>query len=313
MNSKPDASAGTDGVTSADDPFYEAIAPVRDELQRLVELIDPAPSVLPSVESPAMKELDLERSFIGDWGTEPVNHAHVIGSWKRILAVDCAKAMIRDLHEDPPPLFAHKVLSRAVIENAASAAWILEPGVSIKQRIARGRNERIFSAKEVLRLPDLPDEQRTRSKTIIATIKRTARELGFSVTANGWIEEDRPRFTRLLQWMLSDDLGGMIANYYSAVAHGTQYGLSSAVLSAEPPTALGERRVMLGTAPHDVRFALAASALALIKGVSYEVELFGRDIPEWQQACGSALDAVNTAMRQSRVELTGILNRDQAF
>ncbi|MEX1124491.1 MAG: hypothetical protein WD895_05310 [Acidimicrobiia bacterium] len=297
-------------MTTANDPFYEAITPIRDVVQALIDLLDPEPAPLPHIDSPAMRELALERDFDGAWGNEAVHHAHVIGSWKRLLAVDCAKAMIRDLYEDPPPVFAHKVLSRAVIENAAAAAWILEPAISIRQRIGRGRNERIFSAKEVLRLPDLPEAQRIRSNTIIETIRQTARELGFSVTANGWIEEDRPRFTRLLRWLLTNDLGGMIANYYSAVAHGTQYGLASAVLSAEPPTAFGERRVTIGTFPHDVRFALSASGLALIKGVSYEIELFGRDIPEWEQACTTVLNVVEEAMRQSKDELTGILNRD---
>jgi hypothetical protein len=279
------------------DPFYEAIAPVRDSLQRLIDSVSPESGV-PSAESRAMEEISLQSQFEGEWGAEPVEHAHFIGTWKRTLAVDCAKAMIRDLREDPAPVFAFKVLSRAVLENAASAAWLLDPRIAVRLRIARGRNERIYSAKQLLRLNWLPVEKRQHSEEIVETIRVVGKRLGFSVSANGWLEEDRPSFTGLLRWMLGDDLGSTIANYYSAVAHGTQYGLASAVIDFDVPTGpIGTRRVAIGLSSSDVNFAVAVAGMALIKAFESERELMGRDWPEWESSRDAALSIYRSAFQ----------------
>lgn len=242
-----------------------------------------------------MREIASETEFQGEWGNEPIEHAHTIGVWKRVLAVDCAHAMVRDLYEDPAPVFAYKVLGRAVIENAAAAAWILEPGVGIRLRIARGRNERIYSAKQVLRLDWLPDQERVRSQLIVDTITRVGRELDFSVTRNGWLEEDRPGFTSLIRWTLGDDLGGTIANYYSAVAHGTQFGLASAVLSVER-SGLGLPKAAIGLSSSDVNLALGTAGLGLIKAIEHERHLMGRSIPNWESIRSESLETFKASI-----------------
>lgn len=279
------------------DPFYEAIATVRNALRDLLdESVDLKSGTLPSADSPAMSEISQQSEFVGEWGEEPVELAHVLGVWKRALAVDCAQAMIRDLHEDPAPVFAYKVLGRAVIENAASAAWLLEPGIGIRLRIARGRNERLYSARQILRLEWLPEEPRRHSEEIVERITRVAKQLGFSMTRKGWLEEDRPGFTALLRWILGDDLGATVANYYSAVTHGTQYGLASAVMSVESPAGLGMRRAAIGLSSSDVNLALAFAGLGLIRAASNERRLMGRDTPEWSASRSAALKTFRAAM-----------------
>jgi hypothetical protein len=279
------------------DPFYEAISAVRDALQGLLdESVDLESDTLPSADSPAMREISLQSEFVGEWGEEPVEHAHVLGVWKRALAVDCAQAMTRDLHEDPAPVFAYKVLSRAVIENAASAAWLLEPGIGIRLRIARGRNERLYSARQVLRLDGLPEELRMHSEEIVERIMRVGGQLGFSIVGNEWLEEHRPRFTARLRWMLGDDIGSIVANYYSAVAHGTQYGLASALMSVDSRASFGMRRAAIGLSSTDVNLALAISGLGLIRASSYERRLMGRDTPEWRAVCSAAAETFRAAM-----------------
>jgi hypothetical protein len=278
------------------DPFYDAIAPVRESLQRLIDSA-PLGSGVPSADSRAMREISLQSQFEGEWGAEPVEHAHFIGAWKRLLAVDCAQAMVRDLYEDPAPVFATKVLSRSVLENAASASWLLDPGIDVRLRIARGRNERIYSAKQLLRLNSLPVEMRERSEKIVETIHAVGQQLGFSVNSNGWLEEDRPGFTRLLRWMLGDELGATIANYYSAVAHGTQYGLTSAVIDSDVPTGpSGTRRVAIGLSSSDVNSAMAIAGMALIKATESERELTGRDWPEWESSRDEALSVYRSVI-----------------
>ena len=283
-------------MTAFGDPFYEAIAAVRDAVQTLIEPVDLESSPLPNADSPGMREISQQSEYVGEWGAEPVEHTHFLGVWKRALAVDCAQAMIRDLHEDPAPVFAYKVLSRAVLENAASAAWLLEPGIGIRARIARGRNERLYSAHQILRLKWLPEERRRNSEEIIERITRVGGQLGFAITKNKFLEEDRPRFTALLRWILGDDLGATIANYYSAVAHGTQYGLASAIMSVEPPTGLGMRRAAIGLSPSDVNLALAVGGMGLIRASENERLLMGRETTEWSAIRSAALQAFRAAL-----------------
>lgn len=282
----------------SEDPFYEAISPTRDALQSLASSLDADPRLTPAADSPGMREIASQAEFQGQWGDEPIEHAHTVGVWKRVLAIDCAHAMVRDLYEDPAPVFAHKVLGRAVIENAASAAWILEPGIGVRLRIARGRNERIHSAKQVLRLEWLPDQERARSQGIVETITRVGEELGFSVTRNGWLEEDRPGFTALIRWMLGEDLGGTIANYYSAVAHGTQYGLVSAVMSVER-TEFGLPRAAIGLSSSDVSLALGTAGLGLIRAIQHERALLGRSIADWERIRSEALETFKASILPS--------------
>jgi len=282
-----------------DDPFYEAIRQVRDAVHGLLDPVDSVnvdSAILPDADSPAMREISQQSEFEGDWGNEPVEHTHVLGVWKRTLATDCAHAMIRDLHEDPAPVFAYKVLSRAVIENAASAAWLLEPGIGIRLRIARGRNERLHSARQMLRLEWLPEEEKERSQQIVDTITRVGAQLGFSMTRRRWLEEDRPGFTALVRWVLGDDLGTTVASYLSAVAHGTQYGLASAVLSVESSVGLGKRRAAIGLSSNDVNLALATAGLSLIKASNHEHQLMGRESQNWTERRSAALEAFRAAV-----------------
>jgi hypothetical protein len=113
------------------------------------------------------------------------------------------------------------------------------------------------------------------------------------VTKKGWLEEDRPSFTGLLRWLLGDQLGGTLANYYSAVAHGTQLGLVSAVMAVEAdPALVGPGRAVLGVSANDVNLALSASAMALIRCLDSERVLMGRNWSRWAATQSQALGLV---------------------
>jgi hypothetical protein len=100
----------------------------------------------------------------------------------------------------------------------------------------------------------------------------------------------------LLRWLLGDDLGATVANYYSAVAHGTQYGLASAVMSVESPTGLRMRRAAIGLSSSDVNLALATAGLGLIRAVEHERRLMGRFKAEWSASRSAALETFRAAM-----------------
>ena len=214
------------------DAFYATIGPTRDALVRLLAITDPPGLSLPAAESEAMRELSQEVSCVEEWSDEPVRNSHVTGSLKRIMAVDCANAMVRDLQKDPRPLYAHNVLSRAILENAASAARIFEPGISVETRVARGFNEAIFSHQQTLRMTWLPEATQDSRKKSIEVIRDSAKRLELPI-CHGWISEERLGFTNLVRWLLGDELGTDVVRRLSAVTHGTRYGLMTPVAGVE--------------------------------------------------------------------------------
>ena len=96
-----------------------------------------------------------------------------------------------------------------------------------------------------------------------------------------------------------DDLGSTIAQYYSAVTHGTQYGLASAVISVER-TGLGLPRAAIGLSSGDVNLALGTAGLGLIRAIEHERQLMGRFVPDWETVRS---DALETVKRQSFLRL----------
>jgi hypothetical protein len=174
----------------------------------------------------------------------------------------------------------------------------------LKLRIARGRNERLHSARQVLRIEWLPDDVRGQSEETVRVVKETAVRWGFKITTHDWIEEDRPSFTRLLRWMLGEDLGGTVANYYSAVTHGTQYGLASAVIDVVSSDHLGPPTAVIGLSSSDVSMALGVAGLGLIRAFESERLLMGRDWPHWDSVVSATLSAFESAFeRQIAAEL----------
>jgi len=167
-----------------DDAAFEAyIAPNRELLTRLVEAsreLKDQWSELPAEDSPAMAELAAEHQFRGDppWDNEPATAAHNIAHLVIFGAEDHATALVRLLEDDHTPVFAHIVLARACLEYAAKGWWLLDAGIGLRLRIARGMNERLLTLSEAARLP-LPDEERERAKKRRAEIFDRGTSLGF--------------------------------------------------------------------------------------------------------------------------------------
>ncbi len=274
--------------------FYAAIGPTRDALIELLEVADFPDSQVPTAKSEAMRELSHEQSYAEKWGSEPVSNAYLVGAAKRTMAVDCANAMLRDLHEDPRPLYAHNVLSRAILENAASAARLFEPGVGVETRVGRGFNEAIFSHQQVLRITWLPDATRASRKESIELIRESARQLGIAVH-NGWIAEERLGFTKLIRWLVGEELGRDLVGYFSAVTHGTRYGLMAPVVDIDRST-LGARQVRLEASADDVNMAVGVAGSALIQALENERQLNGWEWSGWLDTVQEVLDVFKEQM-----------------
>ena len=103
-------------------------------------------------------------------------------------------------------------------------------------------NDRIFGLKQQARLP-VSEKQKGRASKRRSALFVEAEALGFQLVpslpkAPQSIDETRPGQTELIERLLrvegDDSLGGFFDGLFSAVAHGTTFGMSSSVDADAP-------------------------------------------------------------------------------
>jgi hypothetical protein len=165
------------------------------------------------------------------------------------------------------------VIARSVIETGARAWWVVDPNLAAQQRVARGCAEQLYSAYQAERLASamtLPEGVAGISPELIRLRNRVA-DLGFSLGNDpdrpqvG--SEQRPRPTKLVADFLDDTMYRQYRSgvypLYSAVAHGTQFGLLRAYRD-EGARAEGERVYRRAVDQRDLDAAAGLSMAAFI-------------------------------------------------
>lgn len=288
--------------------FEQHVAPVREGLAAFLEASatvgDPWGS-LPDADSRAMAEIAEEKEFEGPdpWGADPVRQAHNLASLLLVGADDFARAICRLLSGEPTPIYAHIVLARAALEHAGRAWWLLRSGASVRLRIARGVNERLYGLSQQDFLPlEGPDKKRADERK--AALFAEAQRLGFRKVAKksrvATLEESRPTSTSLIRKLLADSedahVGTAVFNLFSAVAHGTTYGLTHSVTTDAPgmPQTPGVTWGAVYTSSADVCSVLTAVLLGLGTAYRCRNELFGWHSEAWSR---TYVDAAGRARR----------------
>jgi hypothetical protein len=293
-----------------DEAFEAHIGPVRDALAALLQAGDELRDKwgwLPAPESPAMAELadaaQLEAN--SPWG-DPVQDAHNLGQLLLFAMGDCVDALVAVLsREVRTPVYAHAVLARAALEHAGRASWLFEPAIGFRLRVARGMNDRIFGLSQQARLP-LSEQDLARGSKRLEELLAEAARLGFQTvldrrTGVRYLEERRPSQTQLVTNLLSGDgdasLGAFIYGFFSAVAHGTTFGLTQSVRAASNPA--GAPGVQWGAVYTDslsVVHVLAAVILGTREALGRRNALFGWKSPSWNASAADALRAVTRSL-----------------
>lgn len=133
---------------------------------------------------------------------------------------------------EPLPELGVYATTRAAMENAARAWWLLAPGLTPQERSARGLVERMNSLHEtsmVLDLVGTNKKDRTKQKERLQQVEAEAVSLGFTVTRSPRAglriaEVPRKSPTALLRDMHGDE-GELVYRLLSAAVHGTTYAL----------------------------------------------------------------------------------------
>ncbi len=296
---------------SVDERFEAHIAPLRDSLARLIDLADQTREEwghLPAADSAAMGELAREAKYAGraPWGDDPIQAAHDSAGLLIFAANDCARSMTSLLRGDPTPVFSHTVLARSVLEHAGRAWWLLDPDVGDRVRVARGMNERIFGLSQQGRMPlDPKDASRARERR--KALFKIGAELGFlKVRPKGnsppMLDEERPGQTEIIRRLMATgkdrSLGEFVYGLYSAVAHGTTFGLSNSVtLDAEElPKTPGVTWGAVYTGSGEVVIVLCAVVIGWGQAIDRKNKLFGWQSVAWSQAWKEAMDIASRSI-----------------
>jgi hypothetical protein len=282
---------------SIDEAFEAHIAPTRKALTALLDASDHLRDhwgSLPAPNSQAMAELAAQGELKGNspWEDEPAQAAHNQGQLLLFSSGDCARALVRVLSDRETPVYAHVVLARASLEHASRAWWLFEPAIGLRRRVARSMNERIFGLYEQRRLP-LTEEDEARASERLNGLFAEATRLGFqsvSERSRRYLDERRPGQTQLIKDVLStggdESLGSLVYGAFSAVAHGTTFGLTSSV-EAAPPNVSRPPGVTWGaviTSSGDVVSVLTAVILGTLDAHGRRNALFGWASESWDEA-----------------------------
>jgi hypothetical protein len=296
-----------------DDEAFEAhITPSREGLARLIrateELVEPWGGQA-AVDSRAVAEIAEEAKYQGQspWDSTPATGAHGLAQLLITGALDHARALVVLLGQQRAPVYAHIVVARAVLEHAAKAWWLFDPEIDARKRIARGVNERLLSFSLTANLP-LPDVEREKARDRLAALVAEAERLGFQKVQSRRgrppaVVEDRPTQTELVRRLLRDgddvSLGGLVYAYFSAVAHGTLFGLGQSLTTNAPgiPQVPGVTMAAVYTGSQDLVTVLTAAIIGLGRACERRNEFFAWPDDSWKQTW---LDAIYATGRGSR-------------
>jgi len=304
-------SMALEGGSDVDAAFEAHVGPVRDALLRLLDASDELQGTwgsMAAADSQAMAELAAEDQFQGEtpWGTDPVLQAHNFAQLLLFGANDCARALARLLSSETTPVYAHTVLARASLEHAGRAWWLLDTAIGVRLRIARGVNERIFGLAQQDRLPiTKADKRRARERR--TALYAEGERLGFrKVRPNrnvlATLEEPRPGQTAIIRELLRTgedaELGVVLYGLFSAVAHGTTFGLTHSVTLDAPgmPTVPGVTWGAVYTGSWDVVSVLAAVILGIGKAYHARNKFFNWSSVAWNGVYVEAIRATKQAL-----------------
>jgi hypothetical protein len=254
--------------------------------------------------SPAAVEMGtVETGPAGPWGNSPTLVVIAVAGIYRAAAYDHLGALGK-LLEPPVTVWGDVIVARAALEAGARLWWLLEPGLSGRQRVARATTEQLYSAQEFItaerELPVEAGEAQTRLDLVV----RYAEELGLKSDLSkdgrliGFEGERHAGFTKIVSGVLRTEHhapGGAVARYYSAIAHGTMYGLLERLTTTGD--GLGNLSIEPRLTLETLSLTVSAATLAVAQGYDQWVEYLGWDRWGWARWHNQMITVLNRDAR----------------
>ena len=218
--------------------FRTHVEPVAAALRKVVRAArtERPDSFLPDASSPAMREMADQLMFHGsDEGVIDVSQALTS---QRLKAGEDHVLAVCDLWlvDNETYVWSVPVLGRAALEAFALVFHLCDPNVARTVRAGRTMNELIYRAQAVDQLPR--DMKRPSNRVDFRIDQADSMGLQRQMTTKGkltpWFEEVRPSYRAAVKALFGDeDLGDALYNFWSAVAHGSSWGLSETLGEVE--------------------------------------------------------------------------------
>lgn len=182
------------------------------------------------------------------------------------------------------------------------AWWLLEPGLTARQRVCRMQLLRRNSARELARsIDDVGEDPSVAGKETVAGIEAECRDLGLTPFTQGGDElegEVRLKYTARVK-ALTDELGNTGAySIYSGPAHAELAGIWR-LFGQTGATLPGRQPIYSPVANPAASFAAADSALKSMMGPIERIALlFGRAVPGRGDEVSATIDYINSEMKR---------------
>jgi len=173
------------------------------------------------------------------WAPRIVDTAYASVRVGLVAAAEQLATMAKVIEEPTPGGVGVMVMARSIVEICARAAWIMEPGIGPRGRVARSLGDQLYSAYHATKLAtalDLPggadgfspppDELTTKIEDLGLTVKAEALAYDPRITVDGTPRPSASKLVRsLFRGSVFDDSAAGIYPNLSAFTHGTHFGL----------------------------------------------------------------------------------------
>jgi hypothetical protein len=237
------------------------------------------------------------------WGERPVRTVYAYAQMETAMAVEmarCAALLIGKARPAP----GVEAVTRAALEAGSVAWWLLEEGLTARQRVCRMQLLRRNSARELARsIEEVGEDPAVAGKETVPTIEAECSALGlapFTCKGNELEGQERLGYTARAK-KLTDELGYQGAySIYSGVAHGELAGVWR--LFGETGALLPGREPLYGpVANPQATYAAADGVLKSMMGpVERIVLLFGWAETDRGARIGTTIDYINAEMKRLR-------------
>lgn len=305
------------------DEFLESVRPYVEALDRLTDAVPIGGTQLPEAASRAMEEIAGESTYAGRWGDTPIETAFGIVKFKRIAAVQAVQAIAGIYSTGRGALYGPPMVARGALENAARVRYLADRNASFAQRVARGLNERLYSAYEALKEmnaqeaeiveQEVPADRADQLELVREAIRRR-RDLIDAIETEAlsraddqpeflwmkggsnrfYLEADRPSSTALMKQLfaspvlgpVADAVGESLGRSAMAAYSATLHGTQFGLAGALNTEAGDDLRGFypLELTTDDVRLLVRVVGTGLYAGLEEERLLNGWDWQGWQEA-----------------------------
>lgn len=180
----------------------------------------------PSPGSLAAEATRREPEVAGAWSDEPVADLLALVSLQMTSAAEHLEGVARVLG-DEPMVFVPASVARGVVEAAGRSWWLLDPDLTLDQRVHRALTERLYGIWENSKYPEEVRGREAWDRKIARILgEAERREVPFVTGTDRRAPyvgaERRPASTWLTQQLFdSEEIGAVFYRHLSAIAHAT--------------------------------------------------------------------------------------------